>query len=514
MMSQLRHDLRIPLVGWDSRDRTAREAERSHGRVSAHRRVASGRTWARHYRMLLRLTDVFIITASVAIAFVARFGVGSISLQHQELLMDYALISGLVIVTWVCALGASRTRDARVVGLGPAEYKRVFNASIFAFGVLAVVFVVLNIEIARGFFVIALPVGTLGLLSGRWLWRRWLNKKRLVGHYLSRAVVVGDGRDITYVLAQLKAKPWAAFNVVGAAVPARQAVAASSSVAGVPVVSTMDKVADAVSRLGADTVIVAGTPEGGSDYIRTLGWRLEGSAVELILATCLTDVAGPRIHFRPVEGLPLIHVDLPQFEGAKHILKRGFDVALSGLALAMLAPVMLLVALLIKMDGPGPVLFKQKRVGLNGSEFRMLKFRSMIPDAEKALTALQAENEGAGLLFKMKNDPRITRLGRTLRKYSLDELPQLWNIFVGDMSLVGPRPPLPQEVEEYESHVKRRLYIKPGLTGMWQVNGRSDLDWEQSVKLDLYYVENWSLAGDLMLLWRTVKVVLHPVGAY
>jgi lipopolysaccharide/colanic/teichoic acid biosynthesis glycosyltransferase len=175
---------------------------------------------------------------------------------------------------------------------------------------------------------------------------------------------------------------------------------------------------------------------------------------------------------------------------------------------------MLVVAVAIKLDDHGPVLFRQERVGRGGERFRMLKFRSMVPTAEQDLAALTAKNEAAGLLFKIKDDPRITRVGRVLRKYSLDELPQFWNIFIGQMSLVGPRPPLQSEVEAYADHVRRRLYIKPGLTGMWQVSGRSDLSWEESVRLDLYYVENWSLTGDIIILWRTVRTVLHPVGAY
>jgi exopolysaccharide biosynthesis polyprenyl glycosylphosphotransferase len=196
------------------------------------------------------------------------------------------------------------------------------------------------------------------------------------------------------------------------------------------------------------------------------------------------------------------------------VLKRAFDFFVSGIALLILSPLFLVIALFVKLDDRGPALFSQERVGRNGETFRMYKFRSMVVDAEARLAKLQAKSDGNGLLFKMKNDPRVTRIGHILRKYSLDELPQLFNVFLGDMSLVGPRPPLPAEVEGYENHVHRRLYIKPGLTGMWQVNGRSDLSWEESVRLDLYYVENWSLTGDLVIMWRTVKVLTHPVGAY
>jgi exopolysaccharide biosynthesis polyprenyl glycosylphosphotransferase len=215
-----------------------------------------------------------------------------------------------------------------------------------------------------------------------------------------------------------------------------------------------------------------------------------------------------------VDGLPLLHVEIPQFEGGKHLLKRGFDVVVSGIALIVLSPLFLVLATLIRADSDGKAFFSQERVGRNGETFRILKFRSMVTNAPELLADLMEQNEGSGVLFKIKHDPRVTRLGRILRKYSLDELPQLWNVFTGDMSLVGPRPPLPNEVRDYEDHVRRRLYIKPGLTGMWQINGRSALSWEDSVRLDLYYVENWSVVGDLMILWRTVRVVINPVGAY
>ena len=245
-----------------------------------------------------------------------------------------------------------------------------------------------------------------------------------------------------------------------------------------------------------------------------MGWELEGTSTELVLSSRLTDVAGPRIHFRPVEGLPLIHVEIPRFDGGRHALKRTLDIVTTACAMVLLLPVLATIAVLIKLDSRGPVLFRQQRCGRNGQTFRMIKFRSMVATAEDDLAGLLDQNEASGVLFKIRNDPRITKIGRILRKYSLDELPQLWNIFVGEVSHVGPRPPLPEEVQGYETHVHRRLYIKPGLTGMWQVNGRSNLSWEDSVRLDLYYVENWSLTGDLMIIWRTIKTVTRPVGAY
>ncbi len=476
---------------------------------------ASERVWSRSYRFRLRVTDAATVMAAVSVAFFVRFGSEDSLTAPGQVEAQYGMISAAIVFAWLLALTAFRTQDSRVIGVGASEYKRIVNASATAFGVLAIIFLILNIDVARGYFLLALPIGTFGLLLAHWLWRRWLTEQRHHDLYLCRAVVVGTLDDVGYVIRQIQQKSGSAYNVVGAVV-SNAGSDVHSVTTGLRPVSVLDGVnpAEAAKAVGADAVIVAGQPDGGAEFIRTLGWKLEGTATELVLASRLTDVAGPRIHFRPVEGLPLIHVEIPQFEGGKHVLKRAFDVVASALGMIALAPVFALIALVIKLDDHGPVFFSQERVGRNENRFPMLKFRSMVTTAESDLESLIAKNEGAGLLFKLKDDPRTTRIGKILRKYSLDELPQLWNVFVGDMSLVGPRPPLPREVEAYESHVHRRLYIKPGLTGMWQVNGRSDLSWDESVRLDLYYVENWSLTGDLMIIWRTIKVLLKPVGAY
>jgi exopolysaccharide biosynthesis polyprenyl glycosylphosphotransferase len=468
------------------------------------------------YRMRLLASDVVIISVSVVLAVVLRFGFSTDALLnlggHP---VDYWLIATLVIVTWLFVIGAYRTRDARVVGVGPAEYKRVVAASLLTFGLLAIVFFVFKVDVARGFFIVTFPLGLGTLTLSRWLWRRWLTHQRQFGHYLSTAIVVGKNRDIEYVVRQIRKKTGAAYDVVGIATKSRDDTYVTVDGHSIPIVGGLDDVSEAVLRYGADVVIVAGQPAGGARYIRTLGWALESTHAELVLATGLTNIAGPRIHMRPVEGLPLMHVELPQFEGGKHILKRAFDIVVAAGALVFLAPLLLVVAIAVRSDSHGPVLFKQERVGRNGKSFRMLKFRSMRVTAEQELESLLVHNQGAGgVLFKLHDDPRVTEIGRVLRKYSLDELPQFWNILVGDMSLVGPRPPLLREVEQYESHVHRRLFIKPGLTGMWQVNGRSNLSWEESVTLDLYYVENWSLTGDFVILWRTAKAMKNPTGAY
>jgi exopolysaccharide biosynthesis polyprenyl glycosylphosphotransferase len=221
------------------------------------------------------------------------------------------------------------------------------------------------------------------------------------------------------------------------------------------------------------------------------------------------------VHVSPVDGLPLMWVDQPEFTGTRRVVKRVVDVLVSGAALLVASPLLLVIALAVRLSSRGPVIYRSTRLGRSSEEITVLKFRTMVRDADQIRAQLMEFNEhGDGVLFKMRRDPRVTRVGRVLRQFSLDELPQLVNVFLGSMSLVGPRPPLPEEVERYHGDVRRRLLVKPGLTGLWQVSGRSDLSWDESVRLDLYYVENWSLGFDFAIIARTVSAVLRRRGAY
>jgi exopolysaccharide biosynthesis polyprenyl glycosylphosphotransferase len=361
---------------------------------------------------------------------------------------------------------------------------------------------------------VGLPVGLLALLITRWAWRNWLGAQRVNGRFTSRTLVVGNKDDVEYVVSTLHPIGPSGYQVVGATLLDGNARDVDIDGARFPVLGNVNTVAAVAAELGADTIIVASRPDGDPEFIKKLSWQLEGTAAELVLSSRLTDVAGPRISFAPVEGLPLIQVQIPTYEGGRHVLKRALDVVVATLALIPIALATPVIALLVKLDSPGPLFFFQERVGRDGRTFKMVKFRSMKTDAEQQLAALKEQNEGAGLLFKMKDDPRVTRVGRVLRKLSLDELPQFWNVLTGDMSVVGPRPPLPTEVTAYDGTVFRRLYIKPGITGLWQVSGRSDLSWDESVRLDLRYVENWSVVNDLQIMWRTAKVMVQPSGAY
>lgn len=463
---------------------------------------APAREWRRRFTWRLIVTDVATISAVCTV---------SLMLVPAIIWTDVLKLT-LIFVLWTALLALYRTRSLQRIGAGSMEYKRVIDATAICAGWSAVLILVTGTMDARWMVIAVFPAGLAALLSERWLWRRWLNRQSQVsGHYLSQVVVVGQSEDIQYVTKRLAQHSGSAYKVVGAVYDAD---VVPGHAAPYPQRAGLNVLENVVASTGADAVIVAGGLRDGNEAIRNLGWRLEPTRTQVILVSSLTNVAGPRIRMRPVEGLPLMHVDLPNFDGGHHVVKRAMDIVLSGLALLVLLPVFLVLALIVKKDSAGPAFFAQQRVGRSGEFFKMYKFRSMVVDAEARLEELQDLNDGSEHLFKIKNDPRVTKPGRWLRRYSLDELPQLFNVLKGDMSLVGPRPPLASEVAQYEGVTERRLYIKPGVTGLWQTRGRSDLPMDESIRLDLYYVENWSVTGDIMIMWQTLKVMIKPEGAY
>ncbi|MFN8198099.1 MAG: sugar transferase [Nakamurella multipartita] len=419
-------------------------------------------------------------------------------------------------MVWLLALDWSGSRDGTVTGHGPTEYKRVIQASLSVFGLAAIGSFLFDLDMPRSYVIMMLPAGLTMLLASRYVWRRWLYRRRDNGAMMATVVAVGDRHAVGELVADLARSPRAGYRVVGACVSPDPAAPDATHFAGVPVLGVPADVAEVATELGADAVAVTASASFGPSAVRRLSWDLEGTDTELILAPALTNIAGPRVHTQPVAGLPLIHVDHPTYRGANRIVKRVFDVFGSLALVVLFSPVLLAVAVAIKATSKGPVFFRQDRVGINGETFRMIKFRSMVIDAESRLETLKAEQRDAGnqVLFKMKNDPRITPVGKFIRRFSIDELPQLFNVVAGSMSLVGPRPPLRSEVDLYGDDALRRLLVKPGMTGLWQVSGRSDLTWDDSVRLDVYYVENWSITGDLAILWRTAKAVLGSSGAY
>ncbi len=472
--------------------------------------------WLDLYCSRLLLSDTAAVVVGVAAARMLRFGVGSSALLADFTLVSYSMVSTLLALTWAMVLALFRTREPRVVGTGVEEYRRITHASLALFGSVAIVAYLLKLDIARGYLIVALPLGLMLLLGSRRLWRGWLLRQRAAQKCYSSVLVVGSHKAAVAMAETFARDPSAGYRVVGVCEPGWANVGKVLDIVGhpVPVLGNEHAVLEAIERSGADTVAVSNTEFLGAEGMRALAWDLEATQTNLVVSSGVVDVAGPRLQISPVAGLPLLHVDKPQYQGASKFHKLAFDVVGAGCALLVLSPLMVLVALGVKLSSPGPVFYRAERIGLKGEPFAMLKFRSMVADAEERRLTLVHANEGAGPLFKLKRDPRVTPLGRWLRRFSLDELPQLFNVLTGQMSIVGPRPPLRSEVDAYSGDVHRRLLVKPGITGLWQVSGRSDLSWEESVRLDLYYVENWSFTQDLVISWRTLRAVLGSSGAY
>jgi len=418
---------------------------------------------------------------------------------------------------WPATLALLRAYEPRFLGLGSEEYRRVVHAGLGLTACIATAGYATSSLGGRGVALFAVPGAMTATLVTRYGARKWLHFQRRQGRHLQRVLIVGHDATAAELAEAMRREAYAGLFVVGACVPGGKAGSHHRlDAAGVPVIDDLESVTRAVVAVDAAAVAVLPCPELCGPKLRKLGWDLEAAGVDLIVAPTIVDVTGPRIHIRPLAGLPLLHVEAPEFHGFRRVLKEAFDRFAAAIALIVLSPLLLAVAIAVVATSDGGAFFCQQRVGKGGKSFRMYKFRSMYADAEHRLTELLDKNKhgATGVLFKLVDDPRVTPVGRFLRRYSLDELPQLVNVLLGHMSLVGPRPPLAREVAMYGPEAKRRLLVKPGLTGLWQISGRSDLDWQTSVRLDLWYVENWSFWLDLMILWKTAFAVVRGSGAY
>jgi exopolysaccharide biosynthesis polyprenyl glycosylphosphotransferase len=459
--------------------------------------------WQRRLVHKLLALDALSAGISAVVALVLRFGNAATG-WYESSVVVFPLL-------WVLACASTRSYERRFLGTGSEEFRRVFEAGLRLLAAAALIAYAFKIDVARLFVLLAFPMTVVLTLLLRYLARQSLRRSRERGESVHRVLVVGRERACAELVRQLRREPHAGFSVVGACVDRSN----GNDIEGVPVVGTSATIIEALQTSGADTVAIGAWSDVTPPDLRRLSWELEGSGVALVVAPSVTDFTGPRIHIRPVAGLPLLHLEQPEFSGGRRMVKGTVDRAAAALALALLSPLLFAVAVFIRVTSPGPALFRQTRVGVDGRDFIIYKFRSMYVDAESRLAELADANEASdGLLFKMRNDPRVTPAGRWLRRFSLDELPQLLNVVKGDMSLVGPRPPLPREVAQYGDDVRRRLLVRPGLTGLWQISGRSDLSWDEAVRLDLHYVENWSLSFDVVIIWKTLFAVLKRDGAY
>jgi exopolysaccharide biosynthesis polyprenyl glycosylphosphotransferase len=459
--------------------------------------------WTKVYLREAAVVDVVCAVVGVFAAAQIRFG--------NDVTGTYVFLSFLLPVLWMAALWLAGAYDVRFIGTGSDEFRKVLNAGVSLTATAAIFSYAVNFELSRGYVVIALPSVTVLDLVARYGIRKHLHRRRAAGQCLLNVIAVGHELSVANLVTELQRDKYHGLTVVGACVvrPGE-----CDEVVGVPVYGGLDDVTAAVKAFGADTVAVLACPEMDGVRLRGLAWELEKTGTDLCVSPALLDVAGPRTTIRSTAGLTLLHVDHPQLNGARLVVKGLFDRCVAAVALVLLAPLLLVLAAAIWFSDHGPVLFTQVRVGKGGHDFKIFKFRTMVVDAEQRRAQLLASSDTDGVLFKLRKDPRVTPVGTHLRRWSVDELPQLINVLLGHMSLVGPRPALPDEAEKYADHVRRRLVVKPGLTGLWQVNGRSDLSWEESVRLDLRYVENWSFALDLQILWKTILVLVRGSGAY
>ncbi|MDR1386933.1 MAG: sugar transferase [Propionibacteriaceae bacterium] len=454
--------------------------------------------------------DVVAISLAVAAALTWRFWLPNPFATGLNIFRHIGL-GAILVVAWVTALGLARTRSRHTVGVGIKEYQRVIMSSLWVFGLVAIGSYVFQVQLSRALVIVALPIGVFLVLVGRWAARRGLHRRRQIkGEDLTPTVVVGDVHEVRRMLDDLVKVFGAGYQPI--------AVCVTNDPNGHEdwddlQVLTPEQLEDSATVESFGAIIVLKGLSG--IRLRRLSWLLEGKSAELLVQPAFTDVAGTRLIAHAAEGLSLMHLDMPRYAGWQVLVKRLFDIAFSTLALICLSPILLVIAICIKIDDPkGPIIFRQDRAGYQGKVFKIHKFRTMCVDAEAKQAALEQHNQAEGPLFKIDDDPRITRVGRVLRKYSLDELPQFWDSLMGSISVVGPRPHPLRDVAQYSDVDKRRLLAKPGITGPWQVMGRSDLTWDESIRLDLRYVENWSLIGDIVIIVKTVFVMLRGSGAY
>jgi exopolysaccharide biosynthesis polyprenyl glycosylphosphotransferase len=426
--------------------------------------------------------------------------------------LPFILALGFMALTGI-ALGFSRAWDPSVLGQGSEEFSQLLRALVTVAVVIGLVGLALKLPAVRPYVFGVTPIALLLAAAGRLALRKELHRRRRNGACMHEVLAVGTEDAIARLIGCTRRATHNGWTVKAACTPTGTGTDGGPSILDVPVVGDLDSVADVADRGRHRVVSVAHAPGWTSRRLHHLAWDLEDTGTELVVDPGLMEIAGPRLHVAAIDGLPLLRLTKPAFTGLPRLIKEMSDRLVASILLLLIAPVMIALAIAVRSDG-GPVFYRQFRVGKHGELFPMIKFRSMVVNADQRQSELASDHQGAGPLFKLRQDPRVTRVGALLRKYSLDELPQLFNVLTGSMSLVGPRPPLPEEVAKYCRDAQRKLLVKPGMTGLWQISGRSDLSWEESVRLDLRYVENWSLALDVLIIWKTVGAVLGGKGAY
>ena len=459
-------------------------------------RVSTRNEFLRDYQLRVRALDVAVILAAIVVGLLLGWGYGGEFFGDDR---PRQVFSAALVLIWPVALWQAQSTKATLIANGLTEYRRVIVATVWTGLIVMSLAYLTDTRRGRGFLLGVLLLGLVLLLLERNLMRRWLHRRMAEGQPLHRVFLIAPPSRLDGLQDDL-ARSQGRFVTVGV-LALEQHWDPRAAV-------------DAALASRADTILFAPGGEMDPQQTRRLGWAMEDSDLSLMVSASLVEVAGPRLSVEPVESLSFVRVDMPKFSGTALVLKAITDVVGSSLLLILLGLPMLVIALLIRRGSPGSAIFKQERVGLDGRTFMCWKFRTMYEDADGRRAELREAHGDDGATFKMVDDPRVTRIGRFLRRFSMDELPQLINVWRGDMSLVGPRPHPLDDVERYDDLAVRRLRARPGMTGLWQVRGRSDLSWEESVRLDLYYVENWSLSMDFVIMASTVSAVVGGRGAY
>lgn len=444
-----------------------------------------------------------------------QFSIGSYKGTAPVLVPEIILLA-----LWSAAMRIIRATDTAILGQGAQEYSRIVRATGFAFGAFSIACELVQCNWGFRFILFTFPASLILLPLLRHWWRRYYRRQLASKKLVHRNIFIGDPEVISEVYGTLHRQLDNRYDIVGFCstknneYSTEQLADLTQRYPDAAFHNDWHQIDDMVTTLQADTVIVTSTNQIGMADMRELVWRLDGLNVELLVAPAIANVSSRRVQMVRIAGVPLLKLDEPQHSQAHGIPKIVFDRVVASLLILMASPLLLICALAIKLDDRGPIFYTAERMGKDSKPFGMIKFRSMMQNADQMVDQLKDQSDGNDVLFKMKDDPRVTRVGKFLRRYSFDELPQLFNVVKGDMSLVGPRPPLRSEVEQYTGLVGNRMLVLPGMTGLWQVSGRSNLSWDESVSLDLNYVENWSMVHDLMILWKTGRAVLTSDGAY
>ncbi|WP_123028241.1 sugar transferase [Mycolicibacterium stellerae] len=479
---------------------------------------ARAHKWKRVHRRTVVAVDALILAVVAMVAhIVAAPQVASSDGAAGMNPAQASVLSVVLAIGWLVALEAQRSRDISLIGIGAEEYRRVIFATFWVFGIFAVTAVLLDVSVPRAQVSVVLGLGLVALVIGRHCIRKRLARRRLRGEFITRVVVFGNPESARVLCRSFGRSTDTGYRVVGACIPdfvGEIGDELDTPSGRIPILGDGRTVTNAMDLTSADALAVAAGEHLGQTKMKKLLWQLESAGTDLIVMPGVTDVAGPRVQMRPIDNLPLFHIAPPRQDGPSAISKRLFDMVLSTAALICAAPILLLAACAIKLDDGGPIIFRQERVGHHGRPFRIFKLRTMSVNADARKELERHSANDSGVFFKSACDSRVTRVGRFLRATSIDELPQLLNVLGGSMSVVGPRPLVPGEGESVEDFVQRRGLVKPGITGLWQISGRSDLSEDERIRLDHSYVDNWSCVLDLLIVWRTARAVLRREGAY